>query len=61
MTEEDDDDVFVFLLAERLHRSIGEILDLPRPELLAWRAYFEVRHVMGNLAQQTAEHRAALR
>ena len=32
----------MFRLADRLHKSVLEIMCLPRSELVGWQAYFEI-------------------
>jgi hypothetical protein len=45
-------DLFVYQLAENLHRTVEELLDtITAPELAQWRAFYHVRKELIELAQ----------
>lgn len=50
-------DTFLFVLAEKLHKTVSELEQLPYRELLAWRAYLDVQSTIGDLHRRTEEHR----
>jgi hypothetical protein len=36
--------MFCFQLAEHLHKTVAEILELPEGEVLGWQAFFKIRN-----------------
>jgi hypothetical protein len=47
-------DAFLFILAERLHKTVTEIVQLPAREIAEWQAYFKVKAQAEDLARKAA-------
>lgn len=50
-------DTFLYVLAEKLHKTVAEIRSLTHRELVHWRAYLDVQDNLRELMVRTAEHR----
>lgn len=44
-------DGFLFFLAEKLSKTITELLSLPAVEIMQWRSYYAVKHQAEELAR----------
>lgn len=54
--EESDVDVFTFLLAHDLGKTLGELDDMPAAEMANWRAFYKVKRQQEQLAHKAASH-----
>lgn len=48
---ESDLDAFVFVLAEKLHKTVGEVESMPRSEYLAWQHYTIARGMQAEVSR----------
>lgn len=39
-------DAFVYVLAEKLHKTVGEIEQMPHAEYVRWQAYFTAQNAI---------------
>lgn len=47
-----DLDAYDFVLAERLHKTLGEVRAMPNSEIVVWRAWDTYRNAMRELASK---------
>lgn len=52
--EPSDVDGFLFVLAEKLGKTVSEIAQLPAAEILQWQSYLKVKHTLEDLARRAA-------
>lgn len=50
-------DTWLYILADKLHKTVGEVLAMPNNEIVGWASYFQVKDVLTDLARRTEEHR----
>jgi hypothetical protein len=44
-------EAFLYVLAERLHKTVAELRLLPNTELQGWQSYFTVKQALEKVAQ----------
>lgn len=52
--EPSEADGFLFMLAEKLGKSVAEIVQLPAWEIVQWRSYLTVKGALENMAGRAA-------
>lgn len=49
-------DLFLFVLAEKLHKTLGEVGAMPLEEIVQWRSYLHVKSTLEDLHRKAASH-----
>ena len=60
MAQQTDDRYFLYTLADRLNKSVTELLELPNKEIEEWRAYLELEAMRAELAEKQAKHKGGV-
>jgi hypothetical protein len=61
MARQDDERFFLYSLADRLNKSVSEIVELPSKEIEEWRAFLELEAQRRELAEKQAKAKSTRR